>query len=77
MTNTPVREKFATQMDADLLAELRTLAKAEGRQLQVLLEDAVRDLLDAKRGRDVRRRIHDAYLDSLNRFASIYQKLPK
>ncbi len=35
------REKFATQMDKELLAELRALAKAQGRQIQSVVEEAV------------------------------------
>ena len=33
------REKFATQVDSDLLASLRALAKSEGRQLQALIDE--------------------------------------
>lgn len=39
------REKFSTQMDARLLADLRRVAKDEGRQLQSLFEEAVESLL--------------------------------
>ena len=35
-----VREKFATQVDAELLESVRSLAKAEGRQIQAVVEDA-------------------------------------
>ena len=40
-----VREKFATQVDAKVLRKLRKLAEQEGRQLQVLGEEALTDLL--------------------------------
>jgi hypothetical protein len=33
------REKFATQVDRALLADLRNLAKSEGRQLQALVDE--------------------------------------
>lgn len=42
------REKFSTQMDSRLLAELRRLAKVEGRQLQSLVEEAVETMLAEK-----------------------------
>ena len=70
-----VREKFATQMDTALLAEVRALARDEGRQLQSVIEEAVRDLLDARRGSDVRRRVTDAYHHSLERFDGLYARL--
>ena len=43
-----VREKFATQVDATLLESVRELAKAEGRQIQAVVEDALRQHLEAK-----------------------------
>ena len=77
MTEAPVREKFATQMDTALLAEVRALARDEGRQLQAVIEEAVRDLLEARRGGDVRRRVADAYQHSLGRYGALYERLSK
>jgi hypothetical protein len=37
------REKFATQVDAKVLRKIRKLAEQEGRQLQVLVEEALTD----------------------------------
>jgi len=37
-----IREKFATQVDSDLLAAVRQLAHDEGRQIQEIVEDALR-----------------------------------
>ena len=42
------RKKFSTQMDAKLLADLRRVAKDEGRQLQSLFEEAVETLLSER-----------------------------
>ncbi len=42
------REKFSTQMDARLLADLRRVAKNEGRQIQSLFEEAVESLLSER-----------------------------
>jgi len=39
------REKFSTQMDTQVLADLRHIAKTEGRQLQSLIEEAVKGLV--------------------------------
>lgn len=44
------RETFNTSVHAGLLKELRHLAVDEGRAINVLLEEAVRDLM-VKRGR--------------------------
>ena len=35
------KEKFATQVAAEILAEIRAIAHAEGRQLQALVEEAL------------------------------------
>ena len=72
-----VREKFATQVDSALLESVRKLAKEEGRQIQAIVEDALRDHLDAKfkskhRGRE---HVMEAYLKSTHRFGGLYEKL--
>jgi predicted transcriptional regulator len=43
-----VRVKFATQVDAELLESVRQLAKSEGRQIQAVVEDALRQHLEAR-----------------------------
>ena len=43
----PTREKFATQVNSDILAALRRLAEKEGRQLQALVDEALADLIIA------------------------------
>ena len=72
-----VREKFATQVDAELLESVRSLAKAEERQIQAVVEDALREHLDARKNPKGRGRKHvmAAYLESTERFAGLYKKL--
>ena len=43
------REKFSSQVEPELLAELRELARQEGRQLQAVLEDALREYLENRK----------------------------
>ena len=69
------REKFATQVDSVLLASVRKLAKSEGRQIQAVVEDALRDHLDAKNGVSGREHVMAAYLESTERFSGLYKKL--
>ncbi|MBX3025904.1 hypothetical protein KF840_13430 [bacterium] len=71
------REKFASQIDSSLLRDVRRLAKAEGRQIQALLEEALHDLLDKRRQESPRRRIMDLYAASHDRYADLYRKLAK
>ncbi len=70
------RQKFATQVDADLLKEVRELAQSEGRQIQAIVEDALREHLQAKQSDLVaRQRVLDAYLKSTERYAGLNKKL--
>ena len=69
------REKFATQVDSALLDSVRKLAKSEGRQIQAVVEDALRAHLDAKNGRPARDHVMDAYLKSTERLSGLYKKL--
>lgn len=43
------REKFATQINAEILRAVRGLAGKEGRQIQALVEEALTDLLEKAR----------------------------
>ena len=69
------REKFATQVNAELLAALRALADEEGRQIQVLVDEAIGDLIEKRRNASPRPHVMAAYLASHQRFAPLYKKL--
>lgn len=70
-----MREKFATQVDADLLEEMRALAKSEGRQIQALVDEALADLIEKRRQSNPRRHVMDAYRASHGKYAALYKKL--
>lgn len=72
---TRTREKFATQVDSEMLTALRTLAAQEGRQLQVLVEEAFADLLEKRRNERPRAHVMAAYLASHEKYAPLYKKL--
>ena len=69
------REKFATQVDGTLLADLRGLAKQEGRQIQALVEEAIAALIEQRRQGTVRPHVLSAYQKSHARYAPLYKKL--
>ena len=69
------REKFATQVDGALLADLRGLAKQEGRQIQALVEEAITGLIEQRRLGRARPHVMSAYAKSHARYASLYKKL--
>ncbi len=72
-----VREKFATQVDPDVLADIRKLAQQEGRQLQTLVEEALSDLIEKRRNLRPRPNVMAAYQASHERYGSLYKKLAK
>ena len=69
------REKFATQVDADILSAVRDLAKSEGRQLQALVDEALADLIEKRKHGKPRADVMAAYQASHRKFASLYKKL--
>jgi predicted transcriptional regulator len=71
------REKFATQVDPEVLGNIRQLAQAEGRQLQALVEEALKDLIEKRKNTSPRAKVMAAYQASHERYATLYQKLAK
>ena len=69
------REKFATQMDAAILAELRLQAKTEGRQIQSLIEEAVSALLAARKSGDRRAHVMELHEAAVAKYEAVYKKL--
>ena len=52
--NDLTKVKFASQADPQILDELKAIAKADGRQLQALMEDAFRDFVEKRRANQMR-----------------------
>jgi hypothetical protein len=72
-----IREKFATQVDSMVLAQVRELAKKEGRQIQTLMDEALSDLLEKHRQARPRSHVMAMYQASHGRFSGLYEKLAK
>jgi ClpP class serine protease len=69
------REKFATQVNSDILSAVRQLAEQEGRQLQALMDEALADLIEKRKNARPRPQVMGAYLASHERYSSLYKKL--
>lgn len=72
---TQPREKFATQVDAEILRSVRELARSEGRQLQALVDEALADLIEKRRQARPRAYVMAAYQASHETYAPLYRKL--
>ncbi|MFA5028500.1 MAG: hypothetical protein WC713_11555 [Candidatus Methylomirabilota bacterium] len=70
-----LREKFATQVNAEILSAVRALAETEGRQLQALVDEALADLLEKRRNAKPRPHVMGAYLASHEKYGALYTKL--
>lgn len=73
----PAREKFATQVNSEILSSVRALAEQEGRQLQALMDEALADLLEKRKNGRPRAHVMDAYNSSHKKYAPLYRKLAK
>jgi hypothetical protein len=76
-TNQPKKVKFATQAAPAVLEALRRMAGEEGRQLQSLIDEALRDYIERKQGLTPRKHVMMALQDSMIRYDSLYRELAR
>ena len=69
------REKFATQVNSEILSAVRLLADKEGRQLQALVDEALADLIEKHKNARPRPHVMGAYLASHDKYGALYKKL--
>ena len=69
------REKFATQVNSQILSTVRAIAQTEGRQLQSLVDEALADLIEKHQNAKPRPHVMGAYLASHEKYGSLYKKL--
>ncbi len=69
------REKFATQVNLEILSTVRTLAEQEGRQLQSLVDEALADLIEKRKHASPRANVMAACRASHERFAALWESL--
>ena len=69
------RQKFATQVNPEILSAVRTLADKEGRQLQALVDEAFADLIEKHKNAQPRPHVMGAYLASHEKYGRLYKKL--
>ena len=72
-----IREKFATQVNSEILATVRRLAEIEGRQLQALVDEGLADLIEKRKNIRPRAHVTGAYLASHDKYSELYKKLAK
>lgn len=67
--------KFSSQAEPEVLDALQEIAAREGRQLQAVLGDAMREYLAHKRQQAPRRNVLEAFQESLKERDELYRSL--
>lgn len=75
--STTTREKFSSQAAPEVLTALRKIAESEGRPMQELLDEALREYIERKEKGQPRRQAMDAFAQSLSQFDQLYRELAK
>ena len=73
----PVREQFSALIDSEVLARIREIANHEGRDLDELVEHALRTYASAKKGNGVREDVMAHFWNSLERNRELAELLAK
>ena len=69
------REKFATQVNSQILTVVRAIAVSEGRQIQALVDEALADLIEKRKKANARPHVMATYNASHDTYAPLYKKL--
>lgn len=69
--------KFSSQAEPEVLEGLQEIAAREGRQLQAVLGDAMREYLARQRQQAPRRNVLEAFQESLRERDELYRSLAK
>lgn len=72
-----VREKFATQVNSEILSAVRSIAQNEGRQIQSLIDEALADFIEKRKNGKPRAHVMAAYEASHEKYAELYKKLAR
>ena len=72
-----VREKFYSQASPDVLAALQAIAESQGRELQSVLDNALRDYIDRQQKDGPRRHVMASFAPSQHEFDELYRELAR
>lgn len=72
---TEPRQKFASQAAPEVLEAIRAIAEEDGRQVQVVIEEALREYVEHRRGERPRRDVLAHLQTSIERHRDLYRRL--
>lgn len=73
----PRLAKFATQADPKILDEVRRIAQKEGKQLQAVIDEALRDFVEKRKRGKPRPEVLTAFGESIAEYDALYRELAK
>ena len=71
------RVEFSTEVDSEMLASVLAIAKKESKALQVLVEEALADMIEKRERTRPRPHVLAAYLGSYFQYNELYKNLSK
>ena len=71
----PERQKFASQASAEVLEAVRAIAHEDGRQMQVVIEEALREYVERRRGEHPREQVLAHLQASVEQHRELYRRL--
>ena len=71
------QDKLSFNVPPELLGALNQLAASQGRQLQAVLDDALREYLERQQRDHPRQYVISEFASSLNEFDELYKDLAK
>lgn len=69
------RQKFASQAAPEILEAVRSIAEADGRQLQTVIEDALREYVERRRSERPRDVVLAHFAASVGEHRELYRRL--
>lgn len=69
------RQKFASQATPEVLEAVRTIAHEDGRQVQAVIEDALREYVERRRGERPREQVLAHLQASIEEHRELYRRL--
>jgi hypothetical protein len=69
--------KYSSQADPEVLKAMQAIADREGRQLQAVIGDALREYLARRQQQPPRRNVLEAFHKSLKERDELYRKLAR
>jgi hypothetical protein len=71
------RESLSALVDRDILEAVREMARDEGKELQAVVEDALREHLALRARPKTGQRVMEAFRKSVADYDTLYEKLAK